>query len=1562
MYKYESKLNHFCNWLYRDTFKQYDMKQFVLLFFLFLIGGVWSQDITFVIEGRMTDNDTGAKLGGVTVSLEKDGKVLGTTQTASNGRYKLTATGPIGDGYRIVFSKPGMVSKKMTFDGSDINIEDLPPGNEVYIPDVSGSLFAERPGVDFSFLQNDADAVVKWKWDKTVGLTFDRNDAERVKHKVEQLLIKAEKEAAELEQKYQAAILSGDMYFEQKEYEKAVEKYEEALGYKPKEEYPIEKLDELDALIQAQKEEALAQQQADAKYNDLIKEADGLRDSDKLEEAIVKYEEAIAEKNEQYPKDQIANLKLLIEKRNKEAENQAKYEAAIKEADGLFGSDKLEQAKVKYEEASGYKSSEQYPKDKIKEITKMLDERANEAEINAKYQEAITQADGLFSSEQYEKAKAKYEEAAGLKSQEQYPKDRIVECEKRIADQKASAEKDEQIKELISKGDAAMNKSDYQSAVDNYKEVLNIEAGHPEATEKLALAEKKLKEKEGEEELAAKFDELVSQGDDQVSKEDFASAVDSYTEALTIKSSPAVEAKLKEARKKMDEFSAEKEKRDQYEKLMSEGAQAMSASSWIDAKSKYQQASNLYPSEQEPKDKLKEIEDKLANAEAQAEIDQKYKEKMEEGDRLMTDQNYLEAIKAYNEALALKPDEKEPVNKAAEAQRLAEAANSEADRLYEKILSTAEQKLEDGDYARATELAKRAKENRPQDDRPDELLTRIEEYKQRDKKYTSLLAEADDLAQAKKYAAAKAKYEEAKATKPDESLPPQKIEEMDKLISESASEAEREALYNQYMTEGGSKESSRDFEEALSAYKNALNVKPGDTKAQNKVDEIQQILDDLANAAASEKDLKEKFDNYVKEADGYFENERYLDAKEAYEKALALIPTDKYALDRRDESIRLEKEKSLREEEEQYQNLIKAADDNFDQENYEKAKDYYTRAMNVRSSDPYPKERLEEIEAKLNPVVQKSDDLDDLGTPFSGSILDGEVLLRKAEQQRVRNKTEGVVSTVDGISDREAAMTDEKEQDHLTTTNEIYKITDKIIARNVDDNEKRIDNAITIDKSMVDLEVEANADMEYEHQEALGNQDVLTTIDKEVALDYNEKESVYMDNTDIVEGYNIAQEQDLSQRTTAEKGTNVFADQQLTVVNSKVRTEMIDDYKEREKASRVSEGIEREANRELNMAQKREEAEVQEVNVVVEGIERNIEEKYVEGHVIANENNEELKSIANELIENEEGRVEEDVALNYGADKTIQNIEKNVEDRFDEGEKVATDNNDEFKVIDNGLVEKGDYMNKVEDNSLKKKDLEVQAKMEKANKAQEGISKNREHNAQVLDESTIQFDEDLRAEYNSETEKYYSNVDEIQKSIDVNNEIGEVADAAMEKKIEYSERMEEKTLNTSEAYEDSDHQGRTDALETINQIDIDYSANEASEAQRTKDNVPLIENIEKGAMDEMTKIGANEKDEHYKAKGEIDKITDEPREKTVVVNSLGKEYPEGVSQEVFTKQDQNGLMTELITRRIVVVDGHADVYIRTQTTHGITYTKNGQPSLEYVWQKETQNPHLERHF
>lgn len=63
-----------------------------------------------------------------------------------------------------------------------------------------------------------------------------------------------------------------------------------------------------------------------------------------------------------------------------------------------------------------------------------------------------------------------------------------------------------------------------------------------------------------------------------------------------------------------------------------------------------------------------------------------------------------------------------------------------------------------------------------------------------------------------------------------------------------------------------------------------------------------------------------------------------------------------------DEVMRLIDQEYRADQKTQYQKIIKKADDCFQQQDFLKAKEYYQRAVTFRPSDPYPKQKLKEID------------------------------------------------------------------------------------------------------------------------------------------------------------------------------------------------------------------------------------------------------------------------------------------------------------------------------------------------------------------------------------------------------------------------------------------------------------------------------------------------------------------------------------------------------------------------------------------------------------------------
>ena len=104
------------------------------------------------------------------------------------------------------------------------------------------------------------------------------------------------------------------------------------------------------------------------------------------------------------------------------------YLTAISRADAAYKENSFANAKAAYNEALTYKPNEQYPKDKLAEITRMEKARGqaqSDMDLQQRYTLAITKGDNAFGKKDYSTAKPSYEEALSYKPAEKYPKDRL---------------------------------------------------------------------------------------------------------------------------------------------------------------------------------------------------------------------------------------------------------------------------------------------------------------------------------------------------------------------------------------------------------------------------------------------------------------------------------------------------------------------------------------------------------------------------------------------------------------------------------------------------------------------------------------------------------------------------------------------------------------------------------------------------------------------------------------------------------------------------------------------------------------------------------------------------------------------------------------------------------------------------------------------------------------------------------------------------------------------------------------------------------------------------------
>ncbi|MBE9481935.1 MAG: hypothetical protein IMY69_09595 [Bacteroidetes bacterium] len=279
---------------------------------------------------------------------------------------------------------------------------------------------------------------------------------------------------------YNNAIANGDRYFSEGEYTNAKNEFEFASRLKPDEQYPKDKISEINIIL----EKLVAQKTINENYLSSIERADNYFDKKNYVEASKEYQNAIKiNADEQYPKNRIEEINNILTAIVKQKAVEEKYEKAIADADNLFVLNKYEEAKIEYQNAISLKNDEQYPINKIKKIDIILAEIAEQKILQDRFNDAIAIADSLFFLKEYELAKTKYADAGKIKPGESFPNKKINEINNILL--KIEKEKQKAYELAIVKGDNFFNEEHYEKAQIAFQTAVNIKPDEQYPKEKI---------------------------------------------------------------------------------------------------------------------------------------------------------------------------------------------------------------------------------------------------------------------------------------------------------------------------------------------------------------------------------------------------------------------------------------------------------------------------------------------------------------------------------------------------------------------------------------------------------------------------------------------------------------------------------------------------------------------------------------------------------------------------------------------------------------------------------------------------------------------------------------------------------------------------------------------------------------------------------------------------------------------------------------------------------------------------------------------------------------------
>ncbi|MCO5259286.1 MAG: hypothetical protein M9916_04000 [Crocinitomicaceae bacterium] len=1329
-------------------------------------------------------------------------------------------------------------------------------------------------------------------------LSLDKDNATAKKYLTDIATKKNElKSQAESETKFNAFVAQGDKSVGSEKWQEAINAYSDALKIKTD--------NSVEQKLNSAKEK-LAQENASneikGKYNKLISDAKALTDATKYTDAIGKLEEAKSIKpDETFPQQEINRINQLLASSQKSE----KISDLLIEGQTLLSQKEYLKAQGKYQEIISLDAANTTAISKLNEIKDILEKQSNENKINEEFNLLKNQGLQAFGNNDYKGALNYFEKALQIKSDTEV-KNKISEINALLAEKDQTAAK---IASLLAQGDASYNKKEWGLALSSYQEVLTIDPSNTTAKSKITSIESEMSKAKADLATAQEFNRLKKQGFDEASSGEYVKARHSLSEALKIKQDKETSDKLAEIEKIIDNKVKSEAIDKDYKQAMTNAQVAEAANQLEEAINQYKKASNLKPLEELPKTKIEELSKRVNQQKALSEVDKKYNDLMAKGDDLVNQKDYVGAIQQYNKALEVKPNEELPVIKAKHAEKLAQdQIKTEQDTQFEKIITAIKSKISEDDFKKAREYIKTASNLRPTDPRPAEYLATIEKMEKENIAFDNFMSQAANAENEKKYVEAITLYEKAKGLKPNRPEPIAKINEIRQILADKEKEAQSEEIYNQYFNAGVTNQNAKEYELAINNFRSALNVKPNDSKAIQKIAEIEAILAKLNADKKSQQEADAAFNKIVAEADDYFYSKNYQKAGEVYRKALAVRPDNQYVKKQLAESERLNKLEANVLVNQQYQKILDVADKYLQEENYEKALEYYNRALSIKSSDPYPKRKIDEINAILNPVVEQSGDLKPLGEPFDGSIIDGELALEKAEETRKSRKLKKVVDTESKVIEKHVQISENKKAELTATISGIYDLFTRII---LDENDRSVDKLLVksslekVDFSKISLD---KANDNYERNSNLSAQSVLDDYNKVVETDFNVNTKKQVENHIDVEKVRIDEQDRTSTKISTTHQKSITTNTELTQRKIKI---------EGDNAKSVSEQIAIVDD----VTQKRTGAEDLQTaisddkynNVVdhklqMEKIQDKVADKTTESINNLKNNNSEIKKIDQTIV-----------------DKNTQDTQNNYHESIGVKENVS-------KITEKVEQDETDYKVKTVQTAETIKSTASELVKEAENKTLANATKNSDIKESIEKEDV-------------------TNANNTAKSIDTyKDKAKEVVNVATE---------------TTDSYVAKSNDNKQEANKI--QIGLDNAGEQSRErdkveAERIKEKVEQVKEASKALTDDQIASSKEKKQTSLDVKDEISKIENTKITKTITPNSLGEKYPEGVSQEMFQRKDEAGILSTIITRRIVVSQGRGDEYVRTQTSNSITYTKNGTPITEYVWQKETQDAKLQRHY
>ncbi|NLB92265.1 MAG: hypothetical protein GX792_02455, partial [Bacteroidales bacterium] len=654
-----------------------------ILFVFILLNSVFLQVSAqrsngLAVEGTVTVQE--GVVDGAIIQMYRDGRRLDNYGIGLDGTYKVELN--YNHEFVLIFSCPGNFPQKIVVD-TKVPRQVL-QANPVFPPfPVNIRLFTEIPGIERTFSEN---TVMKLYYSERVDNFISDlyyNDAQ-IKHLIDQAILQSQlisreadylagltkAELAELRKEYDQLIKEAENEYRKEEFLKALDGYQAASKVFPKEQYPKDRIAEINDLLGLLMVADEMQQALAERLNELIKQADELFVAKKYQEARNAYSRALSvDTNNLHARQRLDEIAQILKQQQSEQE----YAGLIKKADNSFRELLYVDAQNTYREALQLKENEPYPKQRIEEIDKILAQQAQNAERLKSYEQAIFQAEVNFEKQMYEKSISFYESALNHKPGDEVATRRIQEIRDLMNDLANRSMYDK----LIKSADRSFQKKQYPEALTEYEQAADLlpKEEYPQnqinrinsiiaeearlAAEAEAVEQARLAALQAEKD--SQYASAVSRGDSLFTLTDYDNSRSAYESALMIKPEETYPQQRFDEIKNI--LAQHLSARQAYDAAIARADRDFGRVAFAEAKSGYTEAQQAKPDEAYPAEQITKIDSIVeararlaAEAEAaeqarlaalQAEKDSQYASAVSRGDSLFTLTDYDNSRSAY---------------------------------------------------------------------------------------------------------------------------------------------------------------------------------------------------------------------------------------------------------------------------------------------------------------------------------------------------------------------------------------------------------------------------------------------------------------------------------------------------------------------------------------------------------------------------------------------------------------------------------------------------------------------------------------------------------------------------------------------------------------------------------------------------------------------------------------------------------------------------------------------------------------------------------------------------